>query len=249
MDMDKLVNAITGEVMRRIKEIQDKPNENLQRVLIATSSESRVYKSLENILSSSSYRIDNLENMNEDLDCYENIILCGLNNRELANLALGVQCGQQEQIAINGILKGKKIYLLEEGIEYRKYNSTSNKIFFSMYMEYERKLVSYGITLVRKDNVLEVLSAKDSCNPCQCACSLQLQNEVNNEIDNKSELTSLKEECNIRDFMDKKLVAESDLRKMIRDGITAMNIRKRTVLTPLAKDFIRINKIEVNRIE
>ena len=157
MDIDKLVSAITEEVMRRIKEIEDKVSENSQRILIAASGESESYKLLANKLVNFPSEIDSLESMNQELDCYENIILCGINNRELANLALGVQCGQKECIAIKGILKGKRILLMEEGIEYRKYNNTSNKMFFSMYMEYERKLLSYGITLVREENILEVL--------------------------------------------------------------------------------------------
>lgn len=249
MDMDKLINAITEEVMRRVNVLQEQMNENSQRILIAASDKSEMYKSVVNKIDFFPNKIDSLENMNEEMDCYENIILCGLDNRELANLALGVQCGQKEQVAIKGILKGKRIFLIEEGIEYRKYHNTSNKVFYSMYMEYERKLISYGITLVRKENILEALNTKNVCTPCQCGCALELQNEMNIESDIKNEVPSLKEENNITDFTDKKLVSEADLRKMLRNGIRAINIRKRTVLTPLAKDFIRINHINVNRIE
>lgn len=248
MDMDKLINAVTEEVMRKVKVFQEQIDENSRRILVAASKESESYKSISNKIDSFPGEIDSLENMNEELDCYENIILCGLDNRELANLALGVQCGQKEQIAIKGIFKGKRILLVEEGIEYRRYHNTSNKMFYSMYMEYERKVISYGITLVREENIFKAINMQNVCTTCLCSCALELQNEVNNESDIKNQVHSL-EETNITDFTDKKLVSETDLRIMLKNGNKTMRIRRRTVLTPLAKDFIRMNHIKVNRIE
>ncbi|MCM1991239.1 hypothetical protein [Oceanirhabdus seepicola] len=239
MDMEKLVNDITEEVMIRVKELPNQVNIDLQRILVAASNESEMYKSILNKLDTFPREIDSLENLNQDLDCYEDIILCGLDNRELANLALGVECGQKEHIAIKGILKGKRIFLIEEGIEYRQYQNTANKVFFSMYMEYERKLISYGITLVKKENILKVLNNKNDCSALQCGCVLELQNE----------LKDLEEGTSIFDFTDKKLVSEADLKKMFKSGIESIKIRKRTVVTPLAKDFIRTNHMNVSRIE
>ena len=239
MDMEKLVNAITEEVMIRVKELQNQVNIDLQRILVAASSESEMYKSILNQLGTIPRKIDSLDNLNQDLDCYEDIILCGLDNRELANLALGVECGQKEHIAIKGILKGKRIFLIEEGIEYRQYHNTSNKVFFSIYMEYERKLISYGITLVRKENILKALNNKNDCSELQCGCVLELQNKL---IDSEEETT-------VFDFTDKKLISEADLKKIFKSGIKSIKIRKRTVLTPLAKDFIRTKHINVSRKE
>ncbi|WBW94913.1 hypothetical protein [Oceanirhabdus sp. W0125-5] len=238
MDMEKLVNSITEEVMIRIKELQNEGNEKKQRILLASSNDSEIYKSILNKLYEFPRKVDTLENFEHELDCYEDIILCGLDNRELANLALGVDCGQKEHIAIMGILKGKRIFLIEEGIEYRSYHNTANKVFFSIYKEYERRLCSYGITLLRKDNILKALNSKNVCSKVQCGCELELQNE----------LTDIVEETDVVDFTNKKLISEADLKKMFRNGIKSIKIHKRTVLTPLAKDFIRINHINVNKV-
>ena len=46
----------------------------------------------------------------------------------------------------------------------------------------------------------------------------------------------------------KRLITESDLRKLYMNGIKEVNLIKKAILTPLAQDFIRIKRLKINRV-
>lgn len=243
MDIEKLVEMITKEVMNRVKqvEIQEEilPRKST-KILIAESSESSIYEELANSLKKSNYCYDSLENIENDLDAYESIVFGELNNRSLANISLGVQCSPKEAIAIKAALLGKKIIILEDGLEYRKYKSTSNKILYSLYQDYERKLVSYGMEIVSEKDFMKVLRSKK-----QEGCVSVQENVI--KVEPAISVQNTKEE-EIYDFSKKRVLSEADLKRVYRQGIKGIKISKKTVLTPLVKDFIRNNKITVATI-
>jgi ethanolamine utilization protein len=260
MDMENLVEMITKEVMKRIKEssdIEEEKDKKVSKILVVESYKSDVCEKITNRINSEEFIADSVESMDNNLDVYDGIVVCSINNREFANLTVGVQCGQKEQIVISSILKGKEVFLIEEGIEYRKYKDTANKVFYSLYEEYEKKLISYGITLVKEEEIEDVLIGKKQY--ALCCDSEVCENHIVNEVedgnpccendDTENEAVKNSRVLEIYDFTEKRLIAEADLKRVYRQGIREIKISKRTVLTPLVKDFIRTNNIKVSKIE
>lgn len=244
MDLEKLVDMITKEVMRKIKESMESENSkiNSPRILIVESSQSDIYSNLVNKLDSIKYLIHSKEDMNSDLNSYDNIIIGSIDNRELANLALGVQCSEKEKIIIDSILLGKDIFLVEEGIEYRKYKDKSNKVFYSLYRDYENKLINYGIKLVKEDMIGKIHSDKkiNSMESIESIGVTVTENKESNIITNV-----IIDETEIYDFTKKRLITEVELRKAFNKGMKGIKLSSRTILTPLVKDFIRMNNIKI----
>ncbi|GAA0182819.1 TIGR02536 family ethanolamine utilization protein [Clostridium sediminicola] len=248
MDLEKLVDMITKEVMRKIKESMESENSIVNRpsILIVESSQSDIYSNLVSKIDSNKYLIHSKEDMNSNLDSYDNIIIGSINNRELANLALGVQFGEKEKIIIDSILLGKDIFLVEEGIEYRKYKDKANKIFYSLYREYENKLINYGIKLVKED-IISKISSDKKINNIERIESIGFTAIENKEDNTKSNV--INDEMQIFDFSKKRLITEAELRKAFNKGMEGVKLSSKTILTPLVKDFIRMNNIKIIQIK
>lgn len=49
------------------------------------------------------------------------------------------------------------------------------------------------------------------------------------------------------DFTDKKLICETDLKNILKCGIEKILASKKTIVTPLAMDFMRANKLQLQK--
>lgn len=230
MENERLIQAVTEEVMKRLMDILKKQDfshllNKKTALLIGTSEENN--NSIYDKLIKLNYDVNFVSNM-KDVDTYDLIIIQHLSNLELVNLSLGVPSGQKEETIIQAMLKGKKIYLLADGIEFRKYSSTANKNFYNMYKSYENKIIDFGIEIIEHINNIN----KDNVNF--------------SNIDNKNIVTNNVGKINdVYNLTGKKLISEVDLRRAMVNGNKDVKISIKTIVTPLAKDFIRTNKLNV----
>lgn len=230
MENERLIQAVTEEVMKRLMDILKKQNfshllNKKTALLIGTSegNNNSIYDKLIRL----NYDVNFTSNM-KDVDTYDLIIVQHLSNLELVNLSLGVPSGQKEETIIQAMLKGKKIYLLADGIEFRKYSSTANENFYNMYKSYENKIIDFGIEIIEHINNID----KDNVNF--------------SNIDNKNIVTNNVGKINdVYNLTGKKLISEVDLRRAMVNGNKDVKISIKTIVTPLAKDFIRTNKLNV----
>ncbi|AWI05044.1 hypothetical protein [Clostridium drakei] len=235
MDMEKLVEMITKEVMKRIKKLSYDENRYVKDKILLLGDcfeSSNIKEALEE-----KYIVD-LYNSDVNVDCYKAVVLSKLNLKVLSNLALGLCNGQYEEIIINALFKGKRVYVLEDGMEYRKYMSSANKNLYKLYTEYEQKLMYNGVDILNEGNLIRAL-----------LCGQDIHKSQNHEVyeDSISEKIENKQEF-IKNSLSKKLITEVDLRRLYMDGVKEINILKKSILTPLAQDFIRINHLKIKRV-
>ncbi|AKA68740.1 hypothetical protein [Clostridium scatologenes] len=235
MEMEKLVEMITKEVMKRIKKLSYDENRYVKDKILLLGDcfeSSNIKEALEE-----KYIVD-LYNSDVNVDCYKAVVLSKLNLKVLSNLALGLCNGQYEEIIINALFKGKRVYVLEDGMEYRKYMSSANKNLYKLYTEYEQKLMYNGVDILNEGNLIRAL-----------LCGQDIHKSQNHEVyeDSISEKIENKQEF-IKNSLSKKLITEVDLRRLYMDGVKEINILKKSILTPLAQDFIRINHLKIKRV-
>lgn len=161
------------------------------------------------------YSVKKYENNTEIVEA---LFLTDLSIRALSNLSLGVASSKIEEYILRHIMAGKNIYILSEGLEYKEYKKTAPKILYSKYVEAEEKLISYGINIISSTN--EVIKNE--------------QEDIKEINENGKSIT-----------LAKKLISESDLRKPHINGVKEIIIDKKSIITPLAKDYIRINNINI----
>lgn len=221
MDTKELIEYITKEVMKRIQNTNtDKLNERKDKILT-------VDISIENVLEKvkEDFYIDHLEDLNEDVvvDSYKYILIGSMTNKELVNIALGLPNDKISSIIIDFILRGKRVYVLNEGIKYHKYKDSSNIPFYNMMKSYEERLETFGINFVNEKEISGLF-----------ADNMRAKESVDENVDKNNQYV-IKE----------KIVTESLIRQIHQGGYTEVVTNKATIITPLAKDYIRTNGIGI----
>ncbi|WP_291578595.1 hypothetical protein [Clostridium sp. UBA6640] len=225
---EELVELITKEVMNRLKILLEENNRSKKKLLILEHSKD-LCPILTGALSDNNFIIDCLDNMG-DIENYEGIILQNISNSELTNLSLTIQGSMKEKVAIEAVLKGLNLYAMEKGVEYKKYAATANRVLFNAFKDHQEKLKSYGVNFVGLKVLLSTLKGEN------------VNISPKSERKDKSEVSvQIKDEAN--KSIKKKLISETELRDLYKDGVREVVIPKKSIVTPLAKDFARINKL------
>ncbi|CAM2750279.1 hypothetical protein HAHI6034_08265 [Hathewaya histolytica] len=242
MNFDKLVELITSEVMKklnqaniRLEKVQEK------KLLFLGNRENEAYKLYEDDLKAFGYKVMTLED-NEDIKSYDVVLMPSLNIKELSNLALGLPNGINEENVINALMNGIPVYVQEENVEYKNYSNTANKVFFKMYLEYENKLKDFGINIDNTQNILN--SLKDEKNKKKNPQINSVDKGIEKPVEEKN---TNEQKKNAYEISNKTLVSEKEIRSLYREGIRTIIIPKKVLITPLAKDFARINHVEIIR--
>ena len=147
----------------------------------------------------------------------------------MSNIATLSGENKKAQYIIKMLLQGKKIYVFEDGIEYKKYKGTSPKSLYNEFLDYENKLKSFGINFIKCLSEIEIKSYKEE----------YLSNECVDVEDNKRSNFYIK---------NKKVISEGDLIKPYLDGKRTIIIDKKSIITPLAEDSVRIHNLIVKRV-
>ena len=81
-----------------------------------------------------------------------------VSNLCLTNL-LYVSQGKKNFI-VEYLLNGGNVYLIEEGLEYKKYTSPKNLL--KLYDEYTNKIKSFGVKIIKRDEITNILKNKEN---------------------------------------------------------------------------------------
>ncbi|RXI49096.1 hypothetical protein DP130_06710 [Clostridium tetani] len=238
MDKDKLIELITKEVMKRIKLTMEENNrkeenhKNNKTILILENSKD-LCPIVKKNLDENKILVDSIDNI-KDIETYEFILIQNLSNNELINISKGYSNSDKEKAIINILLKGKNIYALEKGLEYKNYENTSPRALLEVFKGYKNNLTSFGITFTSlRDLITSIKSNKELKEVCPIE-----------KLESKLEDKSQNNKC-IRKTIDKKLISEMDIKNIEKEGIKEITISKKSIVTPLAKDFARVNNINI----
>lgn len=242
MDYEKLIEFLVDEIYKRIQEESNKSNSLEKKKSIVVIGETNVDFYREALRE---FDINPLTSECKDCDI---LLISKLCIKGLSNIAQGTCTTKAENFALEMLLKGKKVYILEEGIEYRKYKNTAPKVLYNKYIKFEEELLAYGIEVIDDLNKISIGNKgekvssneiKEEINRSLCLCD-----ENKSEGEKNLEASIIEDEFTIN-LSNKKLVSESDLRKPHINGVRTLIVDKKAIITPLAKDYIRINNLNI----
>lgn len=235
MDYDTLVNLIVEEIYKKINSEEFK----------------RVSKPKAVVLWDDVSKFDLLKDEYEVLDFNKNIkdtdilIVSKLCMRGLSNLALGNSTSDEERFILKMLMKGRKVYILDEGIEYKRYKETAPKTLYKKYISYEDEIKTFGVEIVKDIRNITLNSKQDSKRLNLKDKDLEKEQEIVNLQEINSQLMIDEQSLDLRN---KKLISESDLRKPAINGAKNVLVNKKSIVTPLAMDFMRIHRINLKKI-
>lgn len=226
MNVEALVEVIANEVYKRLQNTQavNIKDSKKQAVLVATEA----YPQIENLLANE-YTIQYFDDSVRDCDV---VIIPKMCIQLLGNLANGLSASPRERFILTMLLKGKNVIVLEDGIVYKKYKQTSNALLFKMYGEYVKKIEGFGIKIIHDTQLLQ------SCCDEKIAQNVQFPNSKMNDeaqFHKKAEVIS------------KKVITEADLKKFHLRNVKEIIVTPNSIITPLAKDYIRMQQMHVQR--
>lgn len=237
MDIEKLVDMITKEVMSRIPSSTNSTAIDKKKVLVISSASEELTAVKD--LVQDKYEVHNYNDEDVNLKNYDHIIVTNLCNKGLSSLALGLCNDNVQALLVEALFNGKKIHVLKEGIQYRRYSTNASEALYNLYNQYECKIMSYGAAIVNQSDLLKSMEIGASCNDMHSEIVAQSKTVV-------SESTAQSHQ--IVEINNKRLITESDLKKLYMNGIKEINLIKKAILTPLAQDFIRIKQLKINRV-
>lgn len=224
MNYDDLVNYIVEEVYKKLSEkdnliIKDK-NINKKKAIVLWDDNLDNYSKL-----NSKYEVISYE---EGIREYDEVIISSLCLRGLSNLAQGSSISSEERFILKAIMLGKKVYVMESGIEYRRYKDTAPEELYKKFVLFERELINYGVQVIEDIETLLL--------------------DRNSEVVKEKEISNVDIEEKIIEFRNKKLISEGDLKKPHINGAKKIIVDKKAMITPLASDYIRIHHLKLERI-
>jgi ethanolamine utilization protein len=164
------------------------------------------------------------------VSCAEVILITSVTVKQLINLALLCGEGYLEEAIRYALLIGKRIFVLEEGLEYRSYKATANKTFYRRLLEYEECLRQYGIIFTSESTFpFSEKQVKQTLLRKQQGDSKGITSFTKAAFDGIEEQVELK----------KKLILEKDLINLNIKSQAAICIEKDSIITPSALDYAR----------
>lgn len=233
MDYNNLIEIIVEELYKKINttNIRCIENENRKNLVILYENDKSKFDLL-----SDKFNIEIFDNDTKDSDV---VIVSKLCLRGICNLALGNSFSNEERFLLKMLMKGKKVYVLDGGIEYKLYKDTAPKTLYNKYRAYEDDICKYGVKIIKDLN--EITLSEVAFNEIAFSeekFKKEILNEEKVKIDDKFSI----------DLTHKRLISESDLRKPMINGTKDIIVSQNSIITPLAMDFIRIHNITVKRI-
>lgn len=150
------------------------------------------------------------------------LLLCELTIPQMTHIALGYYDTPLEQTILEMLLQGKEVFLLERGLEYRKFKDTAPLKLYALYHEYESTLRQYGVRIIK--NTSECVTWR------------------------KEEIQPLEETKQKTHVFQKKFLLEKDLIAARVGFYDTLELTSHCKITPLAEEFIRTHHLSVQKI-
>ncbi len=202
IELEQLVNQVCDEVNHRL--------ERKKKILVIGS-----LKDEEKALLAASYEVVQ-ETQNQD---WELALVTQLSVETMSYMTNGIFGNAQATGLLQGLLRGKRVYLLEQGLEYRNYKEKAAKTLYRIYQEQENTLKHIGISFLQ--------SVMDT---------FQYTQETPAWMQEKT-----------MDFTGAHLLRETDLIRARAMGYQTMILNNNTKITPLAMDYIANHNLIIRR--
>ncbi|MCG8483168.1 MAG: hypothetical protein MJA31_07675 [Clostridia bacterium] len=223
MDIEKLTNEIMHRLLEKIQSEQTENNASAKKMFLQSDGEA---------VSIPGYKPHDLENakdINQLLE-YEFLVLGKLTVDELASTANGQSINAKTSAVRQFLLTGKKVYIIENGLEHRAYKEVANPVYYNIFRNYEKQLVQFGVRIISPMALEKVYSKETVSN-------------LSTDVKACQVCDSSKESLTINYSTKKKLVTLEMAVKMANE--TAVILKPGTIITPSAKDIFKEKNTDI----
>lgn len=165
---------------------------------------------------------------------WELLLITELSVCTMSEVAHGIPGHTESACILKGLLCGRPIFLLEQGLKYRAHRAQAAKPLYLLYQKQEDQLKKMGIRLL--GHYMDLLDESDSLPVKAPKNSQALQAQDLNETPQRVlDLTSLS------------LLREADLIRARTNGYQVFRLKQKAKITPLASDYIKNHSLTILR--
>jgi len=233
MEIDRLIDEIVARVSSYLSDVEriDSSCTSMSKVLILAEHHSEIcHELLDNTTLQKQFYLDCAlqQDYHCDLKDYEAVVIYHLSIDGLSKLAHGISDTPWIDLAIRAILMGKKIFIPTDEMELFTYENTAPSAYYAMMKDKINLLRDSGVTFC-KLHELEglIMDGNNACKKTSVRCDKSKSNEAEGYV------------------LCKKVITESDIRKISSEGVKKIIIKNNAILSDLAKEYIRNKQIEV----
>lgn len=161
----------------------------------------------------------------------------------LAQTALGIPQSRESAVILNMLMRGKEVYLVEDGIEYRDYRSTAHKNLYMRYQEYEQRIIKFGVRPIT--HISDISRERPGKNTHEINESRDASKGIQKIKSKETSMLSL--QPGILDLSEIRLLKESQLLKARNQGYCTILLNTNAIITPLAMDYITNHNLTIQR--
>lgn len=162
------------------------------------------------------------EERSPDFGKYMGVIVPALSENQLVLASFGMKYGLESSLIAGGLLAGVPVYILEGGITWRCAANPESSL-GRHYAECEKKLASFGAVFLTAGEMAGKIPAVPSAAPSSCTA------------------------CGMADLTGRKVISERDVKSACMGGCAEIVVDGKTIITPLAADYLRLNAVDVVR--
>ena len=176
------------------------------------------------------------------IDDYEGIVVYTLSVGALAKLAAGIVDNGFTGLFAEALLKGKKIWLVKEGIELCSYKETAAPAYYRLMEEKLEFLKEAGVIVAARDQIPGMITGSGAvCPEVRCAqaeCSKNAEKKTDTADAGKTGKTAV---------LSKKIITERDIVLLAQEKTVKVMVGEHAIFTDLAKEYAAKHKIEISR--
>ena len=183
---------------------------------------------------------------------WDSLLLTELSPETMAYAANGMFGNREASCILWGLLLGRKIFLLQRGLSYRSYRESASKNLYSLYLQQEDTLRNLGVEVIRQVSEMEAGMRAAFPEPGDMAASGRSAPEIfgGRQYEGQPDDGALRERAEkCLDLSGLHLLREADLFRVRSMGPASIKIGRKTIVTPLAMDFIVNHGLSVVRSE
>lgn len=156
---------------------------------------------------------------------YGDVLVTQLSANCMAQIALGMAGDSSSACILQSLMEGRRVFILKNGLEYRKYRDTAFKTLYQLYQGYEDVIRKFGGEIVSDIQYI-------------------VDKENRGSFTAEENMSSTEGTHNMSEL---RLLRESDLAKIRGDGYGTVVIGENTIITPLAQDYLTNHNLSVRR--
>lgn len=230
---EQMVDEVIKEVLRRLRYEEGLPSMRDKTLLVLSEGPYSISETLKKeyqILFKDLKIHQNKMELEDMVNASDLILVTSLTVEQLVNLSLGSGDGQLEEMIRYGLLLGKSIFVLEDGLLHRAYKATAHKTYYRRLLEYEESIKSYGIQITTEATLCYFDTKKVQTHIPMVQKELVSRTQ---EIGNREEMVTLH----------KKLIVEKDLMALDNRTQSVICIETNSIITPSALDYARAHRM------